>query len=57
MTWTPEKIRALRERHNLTQQDLATSLGVAVANISRWENGKHKPSPMACKALDNLAKT
>ena len=53
--WTPEKIRALRERHGMTQQSLAQSLGVSLTAISRWENGKHSPSPMACKSLDGLA--
>jgi len=55
MLWTPEKIRALRERLGLTQQALAVRLGIAVTAISRWENGKHTPSPMACKSLDSLA--
>ena len=41
MLWTPEKIRALREHHEMTQQSLAQSLGVSLTVISRWENGKH----------------
>ena len=55
MLWTPDRIRKLRTRLGLTQQALAVRLGIAVTAISRWENGKHAPSPMACKLLDGLA--
>jgi DNA-binding transcriptional regulator YiaG len=35
----PEQIRAGRARLELSQQDFARLLGVAVATLSRWETG------------------
>lgn len=35
-----EKIKQFRESHGLTQLYVATSLGVTVDTISRWENGR-----------------
>lgn len=40
----PVFLRNLRERLNLSQQDLAVRLGTAVATISRWELGKSDPA-------------
>lgn len=36
---SPEQIRANREALGLTQEQLAASLGIAAATISRWESG------------------
>ena len=44
-------IKALREKHNLSAQDLATALGVSVSTISRWETGKHQPSKLATASI------
>ena len=38
-------LRELREKHNLTQQDVANSIGTRVQRISEWENGKKSISP------------
>lgn len=38
------RFRAIRERHNLTQKDLASLLKVQVALISRYERGLIVPS-------------
>ena len=35
--------RALRRRHQLTQQKVADALGVNVESISSWESGKRLP--------------
>lgn len=43
MAWG-NAIRAYREGHGLTQNDLATSLGVDQGTISRWERGRIDPS-------------
>ena len=35
----PETIRQLRRDKNLTQEQLAEVLGVAVGTVSKWESG------------------
>ncbi|MCC5631139.1 helix-turn-helix domain-containing protein [Nostoc sphaeroides] len=42
----------LRLAFGLTQEQLATSLGVTYSTINRWENGRSKPSPMAMKLIE-----
>ena len=36
---TPEAIKCFRNMKGLSQQNLATQLGVGVATVSRWERG------------------
>lgn len=38
-----EFIKKLRQEKNLTQKDLADSLGVTYQAVSKWENGKNVP--------------
>lgn len=45
-----EKIKLLREKLNLSQEDLAISIGVTPNTISRWETTKYKPK------IDDLEK-
>lgn len=45
-------IHDLRLLAGLTQEQLATSLGVTYSTINRWENGRSKPSPMAMKLIE-----
>lgn len=40
---TGSKIKQLREKMNLKQQDIAEAIGVTSAMISMYENGKKKP--------------
>lgn len=47
-------IHELRQLTNLTQAQLAETLGVAYATINRWENGHIQPSPLALKQLRAL---
>ena len=39
-----EKLKALRKRDNLTQEELAFELGVTKSVISAYERGKRMPS-------------
>ena len=50
----PRLIRELRERTGLTQEKFAARLGVTFPTISRWENRRAKPSPLALKQVENL---
>jgi len=49
-------IKSIREKLNLTQEQLAHKLGVSWATVARWERGKGEPSPLARKAIDDLLK-
>lgn len=37
-------LKELRARHNLTQADVAESIGVCVRSVSLWEQKKRCPS-------------
>ena len=39
----PEKLKALRESHNHTQQNLADLLGVRKSSVSNYETGRSYP--------------
>ncbi len=47
-------IRRVRKRMALTQQEFATQLGVALPTVSRWENKRYKPSPLAMDKVESL---
>ncbi len=49
-----QDIRNLRQRLNLSQQELASRLGVAVATVHRWETGKNPIPPYLALALAEL---
>jgi len=43
----PDKVRFVRNKLNMSQEDLARALNVSYATINRWENSKTKPIKMA----------
>ena len=47
-------IKELREALKMTQSQLAYKLGCGWNAISRWENGKSKPSPVFKDKLNKL---
>ena len=51
-----EKIKYVREKLNMSQEDLARALNVSFATINRWENGKTKPIKIAQAAFDTFCK-
>ena len=51
-----EKVKYVRTKLNLSQEDLARELGVSFATINRWENGSYNPSRLAKKAFDDFCK-
>jgi putative transcriptional regulator len=44
-------IRKLRHLTGLSQEQFATTLGVAFSTINRWENGHIQPSSLALKQV------
>ena len=52
----PRLVRELRKRTGLTQEKFAAKLGVTYPTINRWENGRAKPSPLALKQIEDLAR-
>ncbi len=55
-TWSPDKVKALREYAGWTQHDLASQLGVRQQTISEWETGQHVPQYSSGKHLNLIAK-
>lgn len=40
-------VKMVREKTNMSQEDLARALNVSFATINRWEKGKTHPNKMA----------
>ena len=49
-----QKIKKLREKLNLTQEQFAAEVGVTFTTVNRWENGKGNPSPLAMLRIKEL---
>lgn len=46
-----EKLKILREKLLLTQEELAIALGFTAVTICRWETGKCEPTMRAKKVI------
>lgn len=53
---TPEEIRAIRERENVSQVVFAHYLNVTKGIISQWERGEKSPSGTSLKLLSLVEK-
>jgi putative transcriptional regulator len=53
---TPEEIRAIRERENVSQVVFAHYLNVTKGIISQWERGEKTPSGASLKLLSLVEK-
>ena len=49
-----DKVRYVRRKLNISQEDLARALNVSYATINRWENSKNKPVRMAQAAFNDF---
>jgi len=49
-----ERIKTERESRKISQQELADYLKVERSLVSKWENGKSKPSQTALKSMSEL---
>ena len=52
--YSPDEIRALRERLNISQAVLATVINASANSIQKWERGVKRPSGTALKLLNIL---
>jgi putative transcriptional regulator len=52
--YSPDEIRSLRERLNLSQAMLASVINASPNSIQKWERGTKKPSGTALKLLNLL---
>lgn len=46
-----KNIRSLRRKRQVSQEDLAETMGVTVQAISKWETGKANPDVMLLSGL------
>ena len=49
-------IRELRIRMGMTQEEFAHAVSVTFSTVNRWENGHAKPSKLARRAIEALAR-
>jgi DNA-binding transcriptional regulator YiaG len=49
-----KRIKDLRLKLGLTQEQFAQKIGVSFSTVNGWENGKRKPSPLAMKQIELL---
>ena len=53
--WSPHRVKQLRQRLGMTQQQFAEAVGVAHGVVvSRWEVGDRKPDWRSRAALERL---
>lgn len=53
-TYSKAKIRALRDRHHLSQAVMAAMLNTSLSTVRQWEIGEKQPSGPSLKLLDIL---
>ena len=54
-TMTPERIKGIRSKLNMTQKQLADEIGASVPAVSNWECGRNGPNSIMIYRLDKLA--
>ena len=52
--YSGKKIRALRDRHKLSQAVLASMLNTSLSTVRQWEIGEKRPSGPSLKLLNLL---
>ena len=52
----PAKVKMLRKKLNMSQEDLARALNVSFATINRWENGKTYPNKLTMQVFISFCK-
>lgn len=47
-------VKMVREKMNMSQENLARALNIGIATINRWDNGKTHPNKMAKRVFISL---
>jgi len=47
-------LRYLRNRHGLSQEEVAEKIGVSRQSVAKWENGDSLPDILKCESLADL---
>ncbi len=50
----PARVKGLRQRLNLTQEQFAQKVGVTYSTVNHWENGKRSPQPFLLRRLQEI---
>lgn len=53
---SPENIKTLREKEQVSQAVFAEILNISVSTVQKWETGEKKPSGSSLKLLDLIKK-
>ena len=53
MTYLGSRLKYLRKLENITQQQLATALGIAKSTVSMYENGQREPDFETLEAISD----
>ena len=53
---TPERIKQLRERVQLSQAVFASVLGTSISTVQKWEVGANRPSGASLRLLDIIGR-
>ncbi len=51
-----KKIKSVRSKLGLTQEQFAAKVGVTFSTVNRWESEKSKPSPLAMRRIEEFIK-
>lgn len=54
--YTPDQIKDIRDRLNLSQSVFAAYLNTSISSIQKWETGAKRPNPIAMKLLNIVDK-
>lgn len=49
-------VKMVREKMNMSQEDMARALSVSFATINRWENGKTHPNKLTKQVFISFCK-
>lgn len=56
ITMEAKQIKAIREKLKMSQRELAEAIGVDQVTVNRWENKKSRPTRLAIRQLNRLAR-